>query len=966
MSDNKPIVYPEGLDEAIAALDGVKPQVAAPSAPASDPTSLAGAPPPPGLDEAIGEELKEEKYGTAGQMLKTAAEGAASAATFGLSTGIEKSFAEKEDIRERREANPISHMVGQAAGLIGSAFLLPEVGAAAGLAKAGAMGAKAVGLGAATTTMQKIGSAAVKGAIENALVQAGDENSKMLAAEDGKFSETALVNIGLAGLIGGGIGGAIGTVHPLWEAAEGSKVGRVLKAITDKAGGVESAVPEAPIAGKMTPKQAVDHLIETSGMEIDPVVKMGLSGDPEIQSWVSGLNQTDTTASGKAVQASIKKFREDAGAGMARALGKEIDQIPIKGEIDKYTTGKELAESLAQEYHAQVDPLAKAYEAKKARFGKEQLTPDTVIENAPDYSNPYAPSSGVSIREPGTVSQIMEKITQKMHEESWDKILDSDISKEVHKVLKALPEQKTLNDLSSLAEAVGQQMQKDRLTNGPLFRAGGIIKGILRDAEADVIAQRLGKEAPEALAEFAALRKAYGKQAALKEALDSRLHAKGSTAGYAKSLREMGHTDGEKVLRNLSGINDAELIDILKTNFPKTADLVKNHHIKSILASAKDGEMIRGERLVRALTDGKLSPQLREFITTPEAMTRINAISQMLEKLNNMPHNFSNMARTLDKLFQYIPGSAISMVSLLQGNNPIMSTIAGSLIKPLGKDLPDAIKLGLLKFMGSDKPISAGAFKATVDTIQSVIKGEAALNKAVKSVFATSGSLVSENPIPMPKAKDLQKLDKQLKKFQTNPDELFKVASDNKASTYLPNQAANIGLIAGRAVQYLNSLRPNTTPANPLDSEPVPSPVEKASYNNALAIAAKPLLIVDKIKSGTLTADDMKHFAALYPGLHNKIADKLVAEIADIKGKGKLIPYKARMSLSLFMAQPLDSTMTPNSILSAQPKPTQQPQQAQGNGDKVTQKGGQALSKLSKSYQTPGQSAEQDRSDRQG
>jgi len=295
-----------------------------------------------------------------------------------------------------------------------------------------------------------------------------------------------------------------------------------------------------------------------------------------------------------------------------------------------------------------------------------------------------------------------------------------------------------------------------------------------------------------------------------------------------------------------------------------------------------------------------------------------------------------------------------------------MSTIAGSLIKPLGKDLPDAIKLGLLKFMGSDKPISAGAFKATVDTIQSVIKGEAALNKAVKSVFATSGSLVSENPIPMPKAKDLQKLDKQLKKFQTNPDELFKVASDNKASTYLPNQAANIGLIAGRAVQYLNSLRPNTTPANPLDSEPVPSPVEKASYNNALAIAAKPLLIVDKIKSGTLTADDMKHFAALYPGLHNKIADKLVAEIADIKGKGKLIPYKARMSLSLFMAQPLDSTMTPNSILSAQPKPTQQPQQAQGNGDKVTQKGGQALSKLSKSYQTPGQSAEQDRSDRQG
>jgi hypothetical protein len=75
--------------------------------------------------------------------------------------------------------------------------------------------------------------------------------------------------------------------------------------------------------------------------------------------------------------------------------------------------------------------------------------------------------------------------------------------------------------------------------------------------------------------------------------------------------------------------------------------------------------------------------------------------------------------------------------------------------------------------------------------------------------------------------------------------------------------------------------------------------------------------------------------------------------------KGKSIPYKTRIGLSMFMAQPLDSTMTPGAILSAQPQPAPPPQ-PQGKEK------GSSLAKLPKSYQTPGQAAESDRSDRQG
>ena len=51
---------------------------------------------------------KEQKYGTLPEQLKTAAEGAAEAASFGTSTGLERALGVKpEDILARREVNPL-------------------------------------------------------------------------------------------------------------------------------------------------------------------------------------------------------------------------------------------------------------------------------------------------------------------------------------------------------------------------------------------------------------------------------------------------------------------------------------------------------------------------------------------------------------------------------------------------------------------------------------------------------------------------------------------------------------------------------------------------------------------------------------------------------------------------------------------------------------------------------------------
>src|ERR1700733_15513656 len=74
-------------------------------------------------DEDVHNYIRNQKYGTTGQQLITGAEGAAQGATFGLSTAAEVAAGvNPQDIHERAAENPVSHMVGEGAGLIGSSL----------------------------------------------------------------------------------------------------------------------------------------------------------------------------------------------------------------------------------------------------------------------------------------------------------------------------------------------------------------------------------------------------------------------------------------------------------------------------------------------------------------------------------------------------------------------------------------------------------------------------------------------------------------------------------------------------------------------------------------------------------------------------------------------------------------------------------------------------------------------------
>lgn len=833
---------------------------------------------PEGLEQFIEPELKEAKFGTLGQQAITALEGAAEGIAGPLAPMAEKALGvPAEDILARQEVNPIAHGAGELAGFAGS--MASGVGLGAGVAKLGAL-VPQVAKGA--PVLAKVGSFAARSALETAALASSDELTKLVLGDPNQSAETAIADIGLATVLGGGLGAGLGAAGKLWEVAGASKTGQVLKALTKRLGGIEGELAD----------DAVVQAIEKSGLDIAPELRAGLSNEPWAQQWFKELHQTDVNASGKELQKTFDNFRKQAGDTIVRSLGRAPEDVVAMPEISKYEVGKSLGNTLASEYETQVKPLADTFEAYKAKFKDAPLSN---IEKDLASAN---------------ISELAAK-------EGWTTSPSSDVMKEVNRVLNELPLQKNIKNLSDFITQVGNNTSD--FTKPGLYRAGGLMKRTLREAEANAIMDHLGAaEGAEAVEAFKAAREGYRVVSALKDSLDDRLRIKGAnTSNFATLLRDMAQTDGEAVLRRLSGTNDASLLEFLDSHYPQTSNLLKNYHLDNLLKTAADkakGEMtINSEALVKNLK--KLSPELRNAIVSPEALERIEAISEVLTKFNEMPHNYSNTGRMLDAAMQNIPGSVTGIITSAVTGNPILGLIVKPLTKALGRDVPDAVKLAILKFLGSTKTIDAVAFKDSVEAVQAVINGEKLLTNSAKNVI--KGADKDALPIKhMPTEKDRALIQKQIEKATENPESLMDVGK--KVAYYMPEKGTAMSATASSIVNYLDAIRPKTSIGGPLDYPVEPTQDQKAEYENALNLAQQPLLLFNKIKQGTLTSKDITHVKTMYPKLYDRMSQKLLENVVEAKAKKTHIPYQTKMSLSLFLGQPMDSTMTPVSIQSAQ------------------------------------------------
>ncbi len=267
---------PEGFE-----VDQAPAQAAAPSSGSSLPPGFeldkpsAGLPEGFELDKAPGDNVDESKYGGLGQQALAAVEGAGQGVLGPVATGLELGAhklgldqaigldTSSEAIKGRADTNPWTHGVSETAGVVGS--LLTGVGEAGFIAKGAS---KILPIAEEAGLLARAGSTALRGFIENGLIQGGDEVSKaMLGQGDPEAPvSSALVHMGAAGLFGGTLGLAGSSVSALRDIAATKLAGRL----------------EPFIAGFGAAAQGLEH--DTSGYSknLEGAYKLGVKLHDEI------------------------------------------------------------------------------------------------------------------------------------------------------------------------------------------------------------------------------------------------------------------------------------------------------------------------------------------------------------------------------------------------------------------------------------------------------------------------------------------------------------------------------------------------------------------------------------------------------------------------------------------------------------------------------------------------------------
>lgn len=856
------------------------------------------------------------KYSSTPEQVKTGLEGAASAASFGLSTAAETGLgiSTPEEVQARRETNPGVYALGEAGGLAASSLLGYGEGALA--ARVGELGASAIGLGAAESTIAKAGSMAVRMAIENSLISSGDEVSRMFAKDPNQTAETAALNIGLSGLIGAGLGGGAGGISsPLWKAVSESKLGQFLDTIKNKADGFEKAA---------LPKPELQEAAKAAGIEMAPEINAALSENPVARDLFSTL-QESTTKSGHEAQASLQNFKNQSQKSILNTLGKSPDDLVSLSNLSDFEQGSKLQNSLENEIKNRVGAFSEKFNKVKEEFSQSPF---------PDFDKTQLANQLAELNQKYAISPSSTEF------------------KKINTILEELPNVKTLEDFRNF-----QSSHLNSLSRDELYNISGPVKNAFRNTEENIVEQNLAQKSPELLNEHQQARALYSQEMSTLDSLNDRLKT-GHFSNPNQFISNLKDMNPETLLNRITKTNDVNLLNLLQDQFPETLQGVKdsflNKTLSESISKAKPGELLNSQHLFNSID--KWSPELKNLVLPPESQNQLSSIKNLLDALPERM-NSTGAAKTLDALWSKGSGGAMAMLSMISGHNPVSGYILGKLGEYVARDVPDAIKLATLKFLGSSLPTSAAGFRALAEFASQTAKGEKIMTDAVKTIFKSSSQISPQYLHVDEKKREMikQKLDQ----FKESPEKLLDNGNNHEINYYLPNEGAVISSLTGRATQYLNLLKPDTSKMGVLGPNRIPSDVEVSRYNKAIDIAEKPLIVLDQIKKGTLTPDDINTLHSIYPALYSKLSQKLTDEMISHTSKDQIIPYSQRMSLSLFLGQPLDNTMNANAIQATQPMVS--PPQNNPIASPRTKFAMKSISNFSKDYQTKIQSRESSR-----
>jgi hypothetical protein len=329
------------------------------------------------------------------------------------------------------------------------------------------------------------------------------------------------------------------------------------------------------------------------------------------------------------------------------------------------------------------------------------------------------------------------------------------------------------------------------------------------------------------------------------------------------------------------------------------------------------------------------------------------SMQSILGSLKKLPAGARVADKIIDKGLANLAGQGIGAgiggaVGHMMGGAGIGALVGEHALGPFFSSVLPALAKPLV-----ENPTFAHGFSGAVDFGTSVIRGEKLMGQAVGNVFKAGSEIVPATS--MPTKKDREKLEKSMKDFADNSSDMLNHGAN--FGHYLPEHATNMALNATAAVQYLNGLKPLEVKNAPLDT-PFENPFQRSRYNDALDIAQQPLVVLQKMKDGTITDQDVADLQNIHPAAYRGMVQKVTHEIIEKVADGKSIPYGLQVGITRLTGVPMDSTITGPAIASIQMAQNRTIGREQQQ-DVANSAQAKSLDKMASAYATPGQSREQ-------
>lgn len=160
-----------------------------------------------------------------------------------------------------------------------------------------------------------------------------------------------------------------------------------------------------------------------------------------------------------------------------------------------------------------------------------------------------------------------------------------------------------------------------------------------------------------------------------------------------------------------------------------------------------------------------------------------------------------------------------------------------------------------------------------------------------------------------------------------------------RLSAHAPLVTQSLQITAANQTYFLYSKMPKTKPRTPFYLEQKPSDSQIAEFLHYYRAVNDPLVALEDIKNGVLTKQTVEACSTVYPAVYKNIGSELIERASRSKNQ---IPYQTKLMISMFINQPLDISLQPQSILNNQQSlaaPSVQQSAMPQQGVKPTQKG---------------------------